>query len=54
MPVYEYLCNKCGKTFSEILTIAQMEKQKMKCPKCKSGDVKRIVSHIHTITKKKS
>ncbi len=54
MPVYEYLCNKCGAVFTEILTVEEMEKRKIPCPKCDSEDVKRIVSHIHTITSKKS
>lgn len=54
MPVYEYLCNECGAIFTELLTVNEMEKRKTSCPKCRSENVKRIVSHIHTITSKKS
>ncbi len=54
MPVYEYQCNGCKAVFTELLTVRDMETAKVTCPKCRSQDVKRVISHIHTITKKKS
>ena len=54
MPVYEYVCRKCKEDFTEILTVQEMEKGGVKCPHCGSDKVTKIISHIHTITKKKS
>ena len=54
MPVYEYECAKCKKTFTEFLTIEEMETRKVTCPYCGSSKTKHIVSNIHTITSRKS
>lgn len=32
MPVYEFTCNACQKTFTKILTIAEHENEKIACP----------------------
>ena len=34
MPRYEFLCEKCKKPFELIMTIAEREKAKPKCPTC--------------------
>ena len=34
MPHYEYLCASCGEKFSTVLTLAEHEESKAKCPKC--------------------
>ena len=39
MPQYEYLCSPCGKKFTAILTIAEHDQGKVKCPKCGSTKV---------------
>ncbi len=46
MPTYEYTCEKCGNQFSLILSIREYEKEKerTRCPKCKSKRVKQIMS----------
>jgi putative FmdB family regulatory protein len=31
MPLYEYVCRKCHKTFSEVLTIKEHETKKVDC-----------------------
>lgn len=54
MPQYEFFCNKCKKTFSQILTLAEYEKGKFTCPKCKSKDVEQRLSSVYTVTSKKS
>ncbi len=46
MPTYEYDCDKCGNRFSLILSIRDYEKEKerIRCPKCKSKKVKQALS----------
>lgn len=41
MPIYEYICKKCKKTFEIFQKIT--EKQKTKCPKCR-GRLKKLIS----------
>jgi putative FmdB family regulatory protein len=54
MPTYEFLCGKCKKKFSLIMSVSEFEKSKTRCPKCNSTDVKRRISSFQTITSKKS
>ena len=54
MPVYEFMCEKCEKPFTLILSISEYEKAKFRCPKCKSSKVKRQISAFQAITSKKS
>jgi putative FmdB family regulatory protein len=46
MPTYEFHCEKCGNKFTSILTMREYEKEKerFRCPKCKSKKVKQIFS----------
>jgi putative FmdB family regulatory protein len=39
MPRYEFLCEKCQKTFELTMTLAEHEKGKVRCPTCKSTRV---------------
>ncbi len=54
MPVYEFECLKCGETFQETVSIAEYEKQKFRCPKCKSRQVEQLVSGVLVETSRKS
>jgi putative FmdB family regulatory protein len=54
MPTYEFLCGKCKKKFSLLMSVSEYEKSKTRCPKCKSSDVKQRISSFQTITSKKS
>ncbi len=54
MPQYEYVCNKCKKTFSLIMTLAEYDKGKAACPKCKSKKVEQKVAAFFAVTSKKS
>ena len=54
MPTYEFHCAKCNKNFTLIMSISEYEKQKFRCPKCKSTKVKQQVSAFTTITSSKS
>ena len=46
MPTYEYTCEKCGNAFSVILSMREYDKERerMRCPKCKSKKVKQVFS----------
>ncbi len=46
MPTYEFDCEKCGNKFTLIITMREYEKEKdrFRCPKCKSRKVKQILS----------
>jgi putative FmdB family regulatory protein len=54
MPTYEFYCQKCKKPFSVILSIAEYEKKKFQCPKCKGKKLEQQISAFQTITAKKS
>ena len=41
MPIYEYLCEKCGKTFEEF-TLSMNSKTKVKCPDCGGNGSKKV------------
>jgi len=43
MPIYEYVCKDCKKHF-EVLTTSSGVSKTVKCPKCKSLDVKKTIS----------
>jgi putative FmdB family regulatory protein len=54
MPTYEYVCNKCGKKFSLLLSISEHDKKKARCPKCKSIKVEQLLLSFFAVTSKKS
>ena len=54
MPTYEFVCKKCKKKFSLIMSISEYEKKKAQCPKCKSTDVKQQITSFQAVTSKKS
>ena len=54
MPTYEYVCEKCGKAFSVILSLTDYEKKKAKCPDCGSKQVRQQITAFQAITSKKS
>ena len=54
MPTYEYRCEKCGKEFSRIESIAAHGHGKVGCPKCKSPNVSQVFTPFYAKTVKKS
>ena len=54
MPTYEYQCLDCKKSFSLMLSIAEHDKAKIACPKCKGKQVKQVPSTFITKTSRKS
>jgi putative FmdB family regulatory protein len=47
MPIYEYECQKCGNKFDYLVFLSR-EKNEVKCPKCASSDVQRMISKFAT------
>jgi putative FmdB family regulatory protein len=43
MPIYEYACAPCGKTFEE-LVIRRSDEAEVRCPGCGSAEVGRQMS----------
>jgi putative FmdB family regulatory protein len=54
MPVYEFLCRKCDKEFTLVLTIDEHERHDVKCPRCRSKQVEQAVSSVSVVTSRKS
>lgn len=54
MPLYEYVCRKCGKKFSEMLTIKEHETKKIHCPNCQSTDLEHVLEPFFAKTSNKS
>jgi len=54
VPTYQYRCEKCGKTFERIESMAEHENATPKCPKCDSKKVTQVPGRIHVVTSKKS
>lgn len=54
MPVYEYVCLDCKKTFEITKPIAKFEPKTVACPKCHSRNVERHWSSVFVETAKKS
>lgn len=54
MPVYDYFCKDCQKSFELLLTLSEHDKDKIKCPKCKSKNVEQETTAFFAVTSKKS
>jgi putative FmdB family regulatory protein len=57
MPTYEFHCDKCGKNFEQVWSLAEYDKQikaTHKCPKCNSTKVVKTISAVQVKTSKKS
>lgn len=44
MPLYEFRCRHCGRTFSELLTMRRRNTTRLRCPGCKSRAAERLMS----------
>ncbi len=42
MPIFEYQCNKCSKTFEKL--VFKGDQDNIKCPGCKSRDIRKKMS----------
>ena len=54
MPVYEFLCLKCNKVFTETIRLEEIGKKKPVCPNCGSSEVKKQITPFLTKTSRKS
>jgi putative FmdB family regulatory protein len=54
MPLYEYVCKKCHKKFSEVLTVKEHDTKKVPCPKCKSTDLEHVIEPFFAKTSSKT
>lgn len=54
MPTYDYRCEKCHKTFSQVLTVQKHETGRIVCPKCGSRAVRQLIRTFYAITSHKS
>ena len=54
MPIYEYLCKQCKKTFSLTMTVGEHDKARAACPKCKSKKIEQRFAAFFAVTSKKS
>ena len=50
MPIYEFKCLGCGHVFELLKLKKEDEKSGMKCPKCSSLEVERVLSSVSVIT----
>ena len=54
MPNYEFECKTCGHEFSRTMTVDDHDKEKVRCPKCESEDVRHVIEPVNVTTSKKS
>jgi len=55
MPSYDFKCTECRKRFAETQTFEEHDRGKrVKCPKCGSQKVERVIGAIFAKTSKKS
>jgi len=53
MPVYDYICHDCQKTFELVLTFHEHDEE-VKCPHCGSRNVEQEAAAFFAVTGKKS
>ena len=54
MPVYDYLCNDCGKEFEKVLSLNEHDHDHMTCPHCGSENVEQEAKAFFAVTSRKS
>jgi putative FmdB family regulatory protein len=54
MPAYDYQCKNCSKRFTLVMTIAEHESKRARCPKCKSTRAAQQLNEFFAQTSKKS
>lgn len=53
MPVYDYECKDCHKSFELVLSLTEHEHE-IRCPKCGSSNVEQVLTDFFAVTSKKS
>ena len=54
MPIYDYVCKDCQKSFELVLTLREHDKSHITCPKCGSKNIEQDAVAFYAVTSKKS
>jgi putative FmdB family regulatory protein len=54
VPIYNFHCKECKKSFTLTMALAEYERGKFVCPKCKSKKVEQQMAAFFAVTAKKS
>jgi putative FmdB family regulatory protein len=54
MPVYDYVCLDCHKSFETVLTLNEHDQHTPKCPHCGSKKVEQEAAAFFAVTSRKS
>ncbi len=54
MPTYEYKCEACKEEFMLIMSLSERDKTRVTCPKCRSEEIKQLISAFTSKTSRKS
>jgi putative FmdB family regulatory protein len=55
MPVYEFHCRRCEKSFTAVMHVAEHDEDVAECPEChRKEDVKKLLSSFTAVTRRKS
>ena len=54
MPVYDYVCHDCHKSFEKVLTLDKHDHEPIQCPHCGSKNVEQEVTAFFAVTSHKS
>ncbi len=54
MPIYVFRCAKCKNQFEKSMTVAEREKARPVCPKCKGRKVEPVLTGFSAKTSRKS
>ena len=54
MPTYVFRCTTCRRQFEKIMTVAQREKARPVCPKCKGRKTVPVLTAFSAKTSRKS
>ena len=54
MPVYDYICNDCHKTFEQTLTLHEHDQSQVRCPYCGGRHIEQEAAAFYAVTSKKS
>jgi putative FmdB family regulatory protein len=54
MPLYDYVCLDCHKSFETALTLNEHDKEVPKCPHCGSKNVEQEAAAFFAVTSRKS
>jgi len=54
MPVYDYVCLDCHKSFETVLTLTEHDQEQVKCPHCGGKNVEQEATAFFASSPKKS